>query len=486
MYNILLTEGRIEDGYAYMRRLVGDENWPDTKPGFLGIGAGTNVEGVVDHFVREDPSGNHKYLMWLVKTFVNDSGFSPAMMTDLVKKFHTNIDRIENKDINSYNYDELKKVVEEAESRVTRSQKEKEAKKGAVKLYEDGRWLLVKPETLEASCYYGAGTQWCTTSRNDGHFASYTKQGPLYYIIDKSRELGRFYKIALHKNWEGHEEMYDEEDNRLDRDIMDAVSTILPHKLMGAIHNDWEDSEPKIERRSLSEFQDMLKEFMQTRSAAKNFSTISTESGKWSLEISDNGIWYWTSLENPEVEFQATPFLDNQLEIPFYTDDVPGMEEGLTFGEDYLERPAVSLNDYLDDNPTGRHHDYQVRMFLYQIYNPLLKKVFNDERVKEVIGKNFSTWSPGSWVSSYTFKYPPRPGSMTQRFVDYVKKNPGKTANQFYQDVLGYPRPRGHNNMFFAAIKDAGIVELNRRGRQFVYTLGPNHEKWKAGLLRKV
>ena len=83
--------------------------------------------------------------------------------------------------------------------------------------------------------------------------------------IDKSRELGRFYKIALHKDWEGREEMYDEEDNRLDGDIMDAVSTILPHKLMGAIHNDWEDSEPKIERRSLSEFQDMLKEFMQTR-----------------------------------------------------------------------------------------------------------------------------------------------------------------------------------------------------------------------------
>ena len=47
---------------------------------------------------------------------------------------------------------------------------------------------------------------------------------------------------------------------------------------------------------------------------------------------------------------------------------------------------------------------------------------------------------------------------MTQKFVDYLKENPRKTSNQFYEDVLGYSRPRAHNNMFFAAIKDAGIL----------------------------
>ena len=40
--------------------------------------------------------------------------------------------------------------------------------------------------------------------------------------------------------------------------------------------------------------------------------------------------------------------------------------------------------------------------------------------------------------------------------------------------------------MFFAAIKDSGIVEMERQGRQFVYSLGPNHEAWTQGkLLRR-
>ena len=69
------------------------------------------------------------------------------------------------------------------------------------------------------------------------------------------------------------------------------------------------------------------------------------------------------------------------------------------------------------------------------------------------------------------------------KFIDYLKQNPRRTSNQFYEDVLGYSRPRGHNNMFFAAIKDAGIVKMERQGRQFVYSLGPNYQDWVEGKL---
>ena len=74
---------------------------------------------------------------------------------------------------------------------------------------------------------------------------------------------------------------------------------------------------------------------------------------------------------------------------------------------------------------------------------------------------------------------------MTQKFVDYLTNNPRKTPNQFYEEVLGYPRPRAHNNMFFSSIKDSGIVKMERQGRQFVYSLGPNYSAWtKNKLLR--
>ena len=37
-----------------------------------------------------------------------------------------------------------------------------------------------------------------------------------------------------------------------------------------------------------------------------------------------------------------------------------------------------------------------------------------------------------------------------EEVIDYIKQNPRSTSQEFYMDVLGYPRPRGHNNMFFA------------------------------------
>ena len=63
MYNILLTEGRVEDAQQYFEKAVG--SWPVAEPGNpVGIGVGTNLEGVLDHFVQNDPSGNNKYLLW--------------------------------------------------------------------------------------------------------------------------------------------------------------------------------------------------------------------------------------------------------------------------------------------------------------------------------------------------------------------------------------------------------------------------------------
>ena len=42
------------------------------------------------------------------------------------------------------------------------------------KLYEDDRWLLVKPNTYEGSCYYGSSTKWCTASKDyTKHFDDY-------------------------------------------------------------------------------------------------------------------------------------------------------------------------------------------------------------------------------------------------------------------------------------------------------------------------
>ena len=59
-----------------------------------GVGGYTNLEGVLEHFVKEDPSGNHKYLMWMIKTYLNEESTAPFEITSLVKRFHKNVDRL--------------------------------------------------------------------------------------------------------------------------------------------------------------------------------------------------------------------------------------------------------------------------------------------------------------------------------------------------------------------------------------------------------
>jgi hypothetical protein len=78
---------------------------------------------------------------------------------------------------------------------------------GANKLFENDHFLIVEPLNEKASKFYGAGTKWCTTGKDDEctEFDSYTssldKKGKykqrLIYIIDKTKpNTDRTYKMA--------------------------------------------------------------------------------------------------------------------------------------------------------------------------------------------------------------------------------------------------------------------------------------------------
>ena len=75
----------------------------------------------------------------------------------------------------------------------------KKIKKQGVKLYNDDRWLIIIPLSHDASCYYGGGTRWCTTTKdNDSYYKRYKESGELYYIIDKKGDKDDdLHKVAL-------------------------------------------------------------------------------------------------------------------------------------------------------------------------------------------------------------------------------------------------------------------------------------------------
>lgn len=115
--------------------------------------------------------------------------------------FRSQVDYVDNisniaknpKDINQYtNPDFIRTLMSVVDSRKTEKQIEREAKTQVDKIYEDDQVLVVKPKSFIASCYYGANTKWCTTTKgSSSYFEKYLREGQLYYFIHKMNGIKR-------------------------------------------------------------------------------------------------------------------------------------------------------------------------------------------------------------------------------------------------------------------------------------------------------
>ena len=71
----------------------------------------------------------------------------------------------------------------------------KAAKDDIERCYEDNEWLVISPNSIEASCYWGSGTEWCTATRDEDEnmYHSYADSDPLFIVINKNtREKYQF------------------------------------------------------------------------------------------------------------------------------------------------------------------------------------------------------------------------------------------------------------------------------------------------------
>ena len=108
------------------------------------------------------------------------------------------------------------------------------------------------------------------------------------------------------------------------------------------------------------------------------------------------------------------------------------------------------------------------------------------EKFKHEYDDDITYWTTDNSSSTFKFNYPPKWNSLTRKFVDWVRWNPGGTKNEFYQEVLGNPYPKGHQSQFFSSIKDSGIVKVEKGPRgSNTYTIGPNYENWVNGKLKR-
>ena len=154
-------------------------------------------------FVNGDKTNTKKYLPFMLKTWVNRNGYinTSADLVKLVNMFDELLPYIENKDIYSKNYENIKYFVEAINKAADVKEEKSFVREEHVNILEEtDEYILLQPKTHKGSLIYGAQTRWCTASRNNkSTFDSYVKTGCLVYLIDKKgNKLNNFEKVAFY------------------------------------------------------------------------------------------------------------------------------------------------------------------------------------------------------------------------------------------------------------------------------------------------
>lgn len=167
---------------------------------------------VFDAAVNSDPTakagGIGKYTKWILNLARHGQWkIGDAVETkDCLTMFAKLGKQLPEKDIQKYtSVSQLYQALSTIQGTKTRN----EIKREADKVYEDQDWMVIKPNTKEASMKYGANTRWCTAASQNNMFNYYNEKGPLYIIISKKYPA---------KKWQFHVEtdsFMDVEDERI-------------------------------------------------------------------------------------------------------------------------------------------------------------------------------------------------------------------------------------------------------------------------------
>ena len=159
---LILSEGRREDFLARFRQKFSDND----------------LKNIIR--LSQDLAPNNKFLLFLGNA-LNPSDVESQLnkAKELINKFIKYQNVLDQRDINQYkSLEDIQYAISAHENKVRRDVKKLE---GADQVYEDDTFSIVTPQTHKASCYYGAGTKWCTASMNgDTHFDRYNQDGKLF------------------------------------------------------------------------------------------------------------------------------------------------------------------------------------------------------------------------------------------------------------------------------------------------------------------
>ena len=326
---------------------------------------------------------NHKYLEWMVDRWVKTKLDNPDVpisnkegIEEVIKavgNFERVKNRLDQKDIYQYStLDELFKALIAIDSKQRR---EVSTREDSEKVYESDRYVVVVPETREASCYYGSGTKWCTAQTDRDYFTNYKKSGELYYIIDKTKPSSDpFYKVALNKKLSGEEDFWDATDKMHISGI--GVEAKDNESLMGSIRQHFkgvhgkraEAAEKEREQREVEreiQQRDRRQAEAQRQRRLNAEAIVRKENNEWEDYDLANALKEylidedeWEGEKKVDIEYDIEQMRDTMENDPEVLED-PSGEKAQEYGEDLgnLEDDLENAESVYDLIPTGYDTD---------------------------------------------------------------------------------------------------------------------------------
>ena len=323
-----------------------------------------------------DIAGNHKYLDWIISKWIKSREENPEMVTSSKESAEEVINAVEvfnrlrnTLDVkNLYDYQSIDQLFQVLSAAQKKSRRQVSSREDATKVFENDQFVIMVPESKEASCYYGAGTKWCVASTDtDSHYNNYKRSGELYYIIDKTKPTSDpTYKVALNKKLTGEEDYWNAIDKMItDKSIIDSI--VSNEDLMKTIRVHFEgihgERAAQAERERKQREQERAAQDAERRQRQRERiarlnaeAQIRRENNEWEdydlahalmTYLIENGDWEGSSkeeiqdqIDNLRNEMENDPEVINDPDGPRaqeYGEDLNNLEEELEEAEDVYE-----------------------------------------------------------------------------------------------------------------------------------------------------
>jgi len=533
---MVLTEGRKENVYNKYKKLIDNERKlvSDVQPlSFYDV-------LVNDDFMKQT---NYKYLDPLVNQYFNYDWFDNDLNVDeieplrrdialrhlrttmdmyenIVQKvwfFDNNKSKYDKNDLNDYvgnTFFQFLDFTDKLMQEKTNKQLKDEVKSNTKRIFENDKVLIVRPLSFESSCYYGAGTKWCTTSKdNPSYYENYSSKGGLYYIILKNvPPENQFYKIALHLKYGTRDveqgEWYDSKDDLLTPGELRMFMTFVPDEAFRKIEEENKVDVNQLIELATSKFFTQYQNYIWRTTFVFTMDKYKLEY-QLSLQLADkfdiNTLGFFYSMNLTGILFNNKHEVDIPLsrrtEFP-YSDGHASLsvipspsEKTIGLGMDFEMNDGMKMFDSVGRViPVENFNVDQIESFIDNISRDLYANwriaVYNDS--VEVL-KKFGMKE--KFLDKYTFEKRSKnlmdlykymdslPEGTTGTRVDFLVKTGRLVKKGGDYFIPGSPYPtalRGYMSEFFSAVRAAKILDPNKRG----LVKGVNYEKYKENLFK--